>query len=483
MRVFQSPPPPPTCFFCQTPLSKQPRNPRSFKCSACDCWNRYDERGEIVSDDPAMHDEALNASSFSKRASPSKNRLPTSYAKSPFCHTCLTNQTLLVNLLSNYLPSTDDPTYEVRLAEMSRYTAALQARYPPVCKDCQPSVDEELQDKEHKARTTALGGWLKRSQHVGTQRSIEQHRGRREALVWRIRGVLWALTWLAFLAVDMAGVLQYDLDQPSFAVLFPIFTLISVLWHFWDPTWSTVRLSRLQGRGFTVSGRQRYIKCQIIIWLTRFITSCLLALNYWNKLLEPITPLHIRSWHIGALATEVVLAVFSLIGLQINRPPKVRLLEPRSINNERTLRSSGTPTSQPSPDPLFANFSLAPQAPTSSTAPVFGKTSFPSPLREIETPEEDMMDWTPTNPPEKVHDREDWLRPQRFFPPEQPTGLEDLFQKAARLDGDPKKEDERLEALQRAQKEAGLQYREVWLFAGAGLAIALISGLSVYHFI
>ncbi len=40
-------------------------------------------------------------------ASPNKERLPTIYGKGPFCHTCQTNQMLLMNLLSNYLPDPD----------------------------------------------------------------------------------------------------------------------------------------------------------------------------------------------------------------------------------------------------------------------------------------------------------------------------------------------------------------------------------------
>jgi hypothetical protein len=38
-------------------------------------------------------------------ASPSKDRLPTLYGPGPFCHSCQTNQMLIVNLLSNYLPA------------------------------------------------------------------------------------------------------------------------------------------------------------------------------------------------------------------------------------------------------------------------------------------------------------------------------------------------------------------------------------------
>jgi hypothetical protein len=54
------------CFFCHSP-SPLPKNPRSFRCSTCGCWNRYDDKGEILSDEPAMHDEYLNSRSFAKR--------------------------------------------------------------------------------------------------------------------------------------------------------------------------------------------------------------------------------------------------------------------------------------------------------------------------------------------------------------------------------------------------------------------------------
>lgn len=40
-------------------------------------------------------------------ASPRKDRFLSSYGNNIFCHTCQTNQMLLTNLLSNYLPSPD----------------------------------------------------------------------------------------------------------------------------------------------------------------------------------------------------------------------------------------------------------------------------------------------------------------------------------------------------------------------------------------
>lgn len=108
------------CFFCQTPVSSLPKDIRNFKCPTCACWNKYDANGEIISDEPAMYDENLNKDSFAKRgtfrsvclktqltfiaASPRRDRFPTSYGPGPFCHTCQTNQMLLMNLLSSYLP-------------------------------------------------------------------------------------------------------------------------------------------------------------------------------------------------------------------------------------------------------------------------------------------------------------------------------------------------------------------------------------------
>lgn len=51
------------------------------------------------------HISSTDHSSYISLASPSKDRLPTLYGPGPFCHSCQTNQMLIVNLLSNYLPA------------------------------------------------------------------------------------------------------------------------------------------------------------------------------------------------------------------------------------------------------------------------------------------------------------------------------------------------------------------------------------------
>jgi hypothetical protein len=126
------------------------------------------------------------------------------------------------------------------------------------------------------------------------------------------------------------------------------------------------------------------------------------------------------------------------------------------------------------PDSLLGSLSLSgnPVVPTTTKSnPVFGLPSLTSSIPrtgyndlandgDTEMVDDDAMDWTPTSPqrPERSatalasnptpsqtflervragqHGGDDgtWLRPQRFFPPEQPTGLEMLLAKTGLTD-------------------------------------------------
>lgn len=107
------------------------------------------------------------------------------------------------------------------------------------------------------------------------------------------------------------------------------------------------------------------------------------------------------------------------------------------VNNEPDLLASLTLSSKPlisSTNPMFGHPSLASPIPVPTA-------SQGSPIKVDETLDEDAMDWTPTSPsPVKVKktvvDDGGWLRPQRFFPPERPTGLESLFANTKLDDGD-----------------------------------------------
>ena len=175
-------------------------------------------------------------------ASPRKDRLPSSYGSTLFCRTCQTNQMLIANLLSNYLPDPDvrtslavshlsvahvcpcgrchtgathvvlplpqHPEYEQRAAMFPEYKLSVEARYPPICADCAPAVEEEVRRRDNMARARALGGFLgasnpQRRQVARTQR--ERDKLVRQIMLWKVRGVLWLASLLSALGYHALG--------------------------------------------------------------------------------------------------------------------------------------------------------------------------------------------------------------------------------------------------------------------------------------
>ncbi|THV06000.1 hypothetical protein K435DRAFT_646074 [Dendrothele bispora CBS 962.96] len=455
------------CFFCNSSIHN-PRDPHNFRCHHCGCWNRYDETGEISSYEPAMSDESLNARSFSKRASPSKNRLPTAYGKGPFCHTCQTNQMLLMNLLSNYLPPPSSLEYERRLEMLPEYRESLHLRYPPVCDSCMPAVEEEIRKKDNMARSQALGGLLKETKGKVTQRRVSQtseqrERVSKELVVWRVRGCLWGLTLL----VAMLGNLTVALDKSIFGrfvilqPVLPLLVLVSTLWTAWDPTYASVRKSRIQGRDV------RYL--QMTAWLSRLVSSCLFSLQWFRPHLDFLhlsqSTLRTRLYFSTTFVLELFILVYSLSTVRVQQPPTIRLIDSNTLSsrsntplpdqsNSRSRTGTPAPAKLPEPD-LFASLSLSNKPVVASKTPVFGMPSLLSNASvQIDNEEpsssrnDDEMDWTPTSDnvntafpiplntkqQGKSVDDGSWLRPQRFFAPEKPTGLETLFEKTKLAD-------------------------------------------------
>jgi len=168
----------------------------------------------------------------------------------------------------------------------------------------------------------------------------------------------------------------------------------------------------------------------------------------------------------GSLLTRILLEtkvlIVSFMTLKVVRPPSIRLIEP-TITSSTTRSSSLPPASagrSPAPQQpqvqepdLFSSLTLSnnPLA-TIRTNPIFGSPSLQNPplgdKKEVGDP--DAMDWTPTDPSPKKervnpflragsapvrsqYEGEDelLLRRQKFFPPEEPTGLEGLLSKTA----------------------------------------------------
>jgi hypothetical protein len=143
----------------------------------------------------------------------------------------------------------------------------------------------------------------------------------------------------------------------------------------------------------------------------------------------------------------------SLLVLRLQKPPSVRLIDAsthrRTHSPTPTPSRGATPLTLPPQEPdLLVSLSLSSKPIITPSNPIFGHPSLPpsiisTPSRPSNLPDEDAMDWTPTNPSSSVskgkhrqeddedqHDRS-LLRPQRFFPPEHPTGLEGLLAKTS----------------------------------------------------
>ncbi|KAJ7099620.1 Ima1 N-terminal domain-containing protein [Mycena crocata] len=443
-----------SCFFCNSAVV--PKDPTNFRCPYCNCLNRWVD-GNIVTDEPAMHDENLNSRAFSKRGGPSKDRIPTIYGPGVFCHTCQTNQMLLVNLLANYLPPPGSPESEQRIQTLDEYRESLHLRYPPVCDSCRPAVEEEIRRKDAMARTQALGGWLNQTKGKARHRQVSQtsqdtDKLGMEMLAWRVRGCLWAATLAASMFGSASAALGYR-PFTSFSITLPglpLLALLSILWVAWDPTYSSFRSARIQGRDVRVRGKTNHIILQMVSWTSRLVTSIILVAHWFRK----SDPLHLsnfpsrrsRIYFSISFIIELCAASLSFFILRLQQPPAIRLIDTTTHKLDTSRSRSQTPmpvshASSPGPEPdLLAGLSFSSRPVIAPQAPVFGLPSMLSSLTcqaDSHTDADEMdVDWTPADPKgnAKASGDTSWLRPQRFFAPETPTGLEGLFERTKLVD-------------------------------------------------
>lgn len=205
--------------------------------------------------------------------------------------------------------------------------------------------------------------------------------------------------------------------------------------------------------------------------------------------------------------------------LQVQHPPPVRLVD----SNAQLHRLSATPSVAssrdatpviPEPD-IFSTLSLS-NNPVLGTAsghnPIFGVPSLPiaasqlspsqpggasprSPGMDMDMDDDDerdpdAMDIDPASPAKRPNNNDDgsWLRPQRFFAPEEPTGLETLFARTIKL-VDPSEQNGRTAFVgvggrNTSSRRAGRLLRNwrVWLSLSIALLFAVgYKALNIYR--
>lgn len=118
----------------------------------------------------------------------------------PFCDTCISNQTLLIKNLATFLPPEDHPDYDTYAAALPAHKAELEVKYPQVCVDCEERVRARLQRNNYLAKTSALGGFLKkRRREEGLRVNWDGFMWFR-VVVWWVRGLFWWVTSIGFVA-------------------------------------------------------------------------------------------------------------------------------------------------------------------------------------------------------------------------------------------------------------------------------------------
>ena len=135
-------------------------------CSRCQCWNRYDdnEEGGMKSWESTMADESTSSIRYTNTTNSIVSNPPIN-RKSIFCHTCQTNQTLILSMISNYEEEEGDTKASQNQERFKRWRDDLEKRYPPICLDCKDEVQDQLRKADQRARALIWNNLLQK-QHT-----------------------------------------------------------------------------------------------------------------------------------------------------------------------------------------------------------------------------------------------------------------------------------------------------------------------------
>lgn len=238
-----------------------------FLCPYCESWNIKDRRtGEFVDNVQAIHNEAPPGVGAVQR------RRSARLQDTPFCHNCLTNQQLQIQLLGGFLPAQITPREENELlARLPAYKESLNSRYPLVCAHCEDRIDDIIKERNWKAKARTVGGWLKNSASLA-KNAVKAHPQGRDTLdrlpslwLWRVKGICWAVlyTSTAMLATSRSYIdfnrLTFRLDAALGPYLLrdmapwrSIAAIITIFCSFWDPTYKErcQRGGRVEVKGY-----------------------------------------------------------------------------------------------------------------------------------------------------------------------------------------------------------------------------------------
>ncbi|KAK4549696.1 hypothetical protein LTR36_004997 [Oleoguttula mirabilis] len=149
------------CHFCGTrsAYSKSSGVPE-FQCTSCEAVNFLDAKGNII-DTPAsvaaqsQHQSAEPRPAFHTFTQDLPETLNHQHGQA-FCNTCLNNQRVYLETLSNYLPDEDHPEYQKFEDALPQFKRDLEARWPQICRKCAPTAQGKINRADYYAGTQNL---------------------------------------------------------------------------------------------------------------------------------------------------------------------------------------------------------------------------------------------------------------------------------------------------------------------------------------
>ncbi|KAJ8657471.1 hypothetical protein O0I10_006773 [Lichtheimia ornata] len=178
---------------CLVPGSRQTE--RYWHCNICENTNIRDEHGEIVDSVPVMFDASLNRPITPVQTSTRSTSTPSSSRM--LCENCQRNQSLIYQIMSDYIRDENDPEYNFYVRTADDYQRSLHEKYP-LCDDCQAKVDGIVAEQKAILQQRRFNEKLTRSMTTKAPRKPSFYE-------YISRGSLWVFIHVLFLFICAAA--------------------------------------------------------------------------------------------------------------------------------------------------------------------------------------------------------------------------------------------------------------------------------------
>lgn len=168
--------------------------------------NKQTQNGQIT-DPPAYSDPSTPKASRNQYAhQPTRGRSPdlTSQQSTIFCRTCTQNQHFYTQSLASYLPDSTDPEYKTYVAKLDEYKTNLEKRYPQICAECAPKVNQRMRETNKAARDDHLRRKLLQSK---VRKLVDWEKWSWKRIAVFVGGLAWGMSLLSQLEHHALGML------------------------------------------------------------------------------------------------------------------------------------------------------------------------------------------------------------------------------------------------------------------------------------